>query len=55
MEDPQVQEWLLTLAYQLVLWLDTLDYTHFIAMTVCFGAGYWLRGRDKEKKHDPKA
>jgi hypothetical protein len=45
-----VQEAILIVAYGIVAWLPTLDYTDFAAFAVCFFTGYWLRGREKRKK-----
>jgi hypothetical protein len=50
MEDVPVQDTLIAVVYAIAAWLPTLNYTHFIAFTVCFFAGYWLRGGSKKEK-----
>jgi hypothetical protein len=44
----EVQDTVITAAYQLMNWIDTLTPEHFIAMAVCYFAGHLLRGRRHE-------
>lgn len=44
----EVQATIVTAVYLFWEWTDSLTNAHLIAMAVCYGFGYWLRGHRHE-------